>query len=207
MDHYLDELLLTCPRPDTLARLIFDAASKFEGRTWVSGKNGCITYKMADDLSLGIASFLKESGYAKACYLFVDNDGTTESGIVLLGALKAGMPLVNAKVYPPLAKHSFIENRRMLAFEQGVFFDAENATDYRSALKQGNNALFFNIPHTCAGDPAFYFFSRDEACGMVTRPLAHQKAVKQIYRSVNGYNLHPYIRLVYHWFNGFEAPR
>jgi hypothetical protein len=205
MDQHLDQLFLEFPHPNTLARLIYDSAAKFGHRIWVNTKTGAITYKTADTLSLEIASFLKENRHPQKSYLFIADDKSAESSVVLLGAIKAGVTLVDARVYPPLAKQNFIDNKQLLVFENQRFNDGKNEIDYRRAIKRGEMALFFNIPPIDETHNAFYFFTRDESNSLQTYPVAHKRAVKQIFSSATGQNLHPYIHIVYNWFNGFEA--
>src|SRR5258707_13019304 len=108
MDRHLNQLFLEYPYPNTLGRLIFDAAISFETRTWASNKAGPLTYKMADISALEIAAFSKENGYHQKNYLYIADCDSFESQIVLLGAIKAGLTLVDASVHSPFAGQSFI---------------------------------------------------------------------------------------------------
>jgi len=205
MDKHLEELFLEFPRRNTLGWLIYEGAMQFEQRGWLAGK-AAVTFKMADILSFEIAAFLKENGHHRKSYLYIDIDSSEASSIVLLGAVKAGVTLVDEKIHPPLVKQKFIDNKRLLAFENNKFIDGNIVTDYRQAIKQGENALFFNTPDIDETCNAFHFFKKDKNTALQTWPMDHQKAVKQIYSSATGQNLHPYIRIIYHWFNGFAAP-
>jgi len=206
MDHYLDQLFLEFPNPNTLGRLLYDGALKFEDRTWLTTKAGPMTYKTADMLALEIAAFLKENGHHLKSFLFIDNNCPVESSIVLLGAIKAGITLVDARVYPPLVRQNFIDNKQLLVFEDSRFVTPKTEVSYKQAIKQGEKALFFDIPPVEETHYAFYFFNKDDVTGLQASPVEHKKVVKQIYSAETGSNLHPYARVVYHWFNGFEAP-
>jgi hypothetical protein len=205
MDKHLDQWILQFPRCNTLAWLIHQGAAKYGQRKWLNTNTGNTTYQMADLSSLQIAAFLKENGYHLSSYFFIDKD-SPQACTVLLGGIKAGIAIVDERVHPPLVKQGFIDDKRLLVFEKNSFHDGKVSVDYRDAIKQGEKALFFNIPPTDETHNAFYFFDRDDSAGLQTNPVTHKAAVKQIYSSVTGKNLHPYIRIVYHWFNGFTAP-
>ena len=206
MDHYLDQLFLEFPNPNTLGRLLYDGALKFEKRKWLNTKSGTMTYKMADTLALEIAAFLKESGHHLKSYLFINNDCPIESNIVLLGGIKAGITLVDAPVHPPLVRQNFIDNKQLLVFENGRFANQKTEVSYSQAVNHGKKALFFNIPPVEETHYAFFFFNKDDHNALQACPIEHKKVVKQIYSAETGNNLPHYARVVYHWFNGFEAP-
>jgi len=206
MDYYLDQLFLEFPNPNTLGRLLYDGALKFENRKWLNTKSGPMSYKMADTLASEIAAFLKENGHHLKSYLFINNDCLVESSMVLLAAIKAGITLVDAPVHPPLVRQNFIDNKQLLVFEKNRFISHKTEVSYDQAVKQGKKALFFNIPPVEETHYAFYFFDKDDVNGLQASALEHKTLVKQIYSAATGNSLHPYIRVVYHWFNGFEAP-
>jgi hypothetical protein len=203
----LDELFPRCPNENTLSMLIYDGLTRFRDRVWMADEFGIITYGQADLLASEVAEFLKEVSRSARKLIQIREGYPTTRSIVILAAVKAGFVLIDQ---PNIDGNSLLPTENELShfvFDNGFFKVGHDDISFRRAVAIGSNALIFGVSTATKDDTAFYAFPSSKLNGSGTPvPVLHSRAVKQIFCATKTEELHPYLRVIYNWFNGFRMP-